>query len=124
MKLNKTSKILALGAAATLSSMAVQAADKELLDILLQNGSINKSQYSKLLKKETISKNDVDKIIVKLNKKGLQFETADKEFKLKIGARLHADASFHSGDNAAAISNNGCFLASKPAVSMSTMTGR
>lgn len=99
MKLNKTSKILALGAAATLSSMAVQAADKELLDILLENGSINKSQYSKLLKKETISKNDVDKIIVKLNKKGLQFETADKEFKLKIGARLHADASFHSGDN-------------------------
>jgi len=111
MNFNKTSKILALGAAASLSSMSVQAADKELLDILLQNGSINQSQYSNLLEKENISKKDVNDINakldkkdvndinVKLDKKGLQFETADKEFKLKIGARLHADASFHSGDN-------------------------
>jgi len=100
MNFNKTSKILALGAAASLSSMSVQAADKELLDILLQNGSINQSQYSNLLEKESINKKDVNDIIVKLDKKGLQFETADKEFKLKIGGRLHADASFHSGDNA------------------------
>ena len=99
MNFNKTSKILALGAAASLSSMSVQAADKELLDILLQNGSINQSQYSNLLEKESINKKDVNDINVKLDKKGLQFETADKEFKLKIGARLHADASFHSGDN-------------------------
>jgi len=41
----------------------------------------------------------MDDVSVKLNKKGLQFATADKQFKLKIGARLHADASFHGGDN-------------------------
>ena len=99
MKLNKPTKILALGAAVTLSSMSVQAADKELLDMLLQNGAIKQSQYDSLIKKETISKKDVNDIKIKLNKKGLQFATADGEYKMKIGARLHADATFHSGDN-------------------------
>lgn len=99
MKLNQKTKILALGAVATLSSMSVQAADKELLDMLLQNGSIKQSQYDSLIKKETITKKDVNDIKIKLNKKGLQFATADGEYKMKIGARLHADATFHSGDN-------------------------
>lgn len=99
MKLGKTSKILVLGTAASLCSISVQAADKELLDMLLQNGSINKIQYNKLITKESISKKDVNNVIVKLGKKGLQFQTADKKFKLKIGGRLHADASIHSGDN-------------------------
>ncbi len=99
MIINKIAKILVLGTAASLSSITVQAADKELLNILLQNGSINQSQYNTLLKKETISKKDVNSIVTKLDKNGLQFETADKEFKMKIGGRLHADASFHSGDN-------------------------
>ncbi len=98
MAINKVG-FLALGAAAALGSMSAQAADKELLNMLLQNGAINQSQYNKLIKQETISKKDVNDITVKLGKKGLQFETADKEFKLKIGGRLHADATFHSGDN-------------------------
>jgi phosphate-selective porin OprO/OprP len=99
MIINKTAKILALGTVASLSCITAQAADKELLDILLQNGSIDQAQYSKLIEKETISKKDVNNIIVKLNQKGLQVETADKKFKMKIGGRLHADATFHSGDN-------------------------
>jgi phosphate-selective porin OprO/OprP len=99
MIINKIAKILVLGTAASLSCITAQAADKELLDILLQNGSINQLQYNSLLKKETISKKDVNSIITKLDKNGLQFETADKKFKMKFGGRLHADASFHSGDN-------------------------
>jgi len=99
MIMKKTSQILALGAAATLTSINAYAADKELLGMLLQNGSINQTQYNTLIEKETISKKDVNDIKVSLGKKGLQFATADKQFKLKIGARLHADASFHSGDN-------------------------
>jgi phosphate-selective porin OprO/OprP len=99
MIINKTAKILALGTAVSINGITAQAADKELLDILLQNGSINQTQYSKLIEKENISKKDVNNIIVKLNQKGLQVETADKKFKMKIGGRVHADATFHSGDN-------------------------
>ena len=99
MIINKTTKILALGTAASLSCITAQAADKELLDILLQNGSIDQAQYSKLIEKETISKKDVNDIKIKLNNKGLQIATADNQFKMKIGGRLHADATFHSGDN-------------------------
>ena len=89
---------LALGVAALLIVLPVQAADKELLDILLQNGYITKSQHEMLVEKETITKKDVDDIKIKLDKKGLQFETADKDFKFQIGGRLHADATWHSGD--------------------------
>ena len=34
-----------------------------------------------------------------MDKKGLQVETADKAFRFKLGGRLHADASYHNGDN-------------------------
>jgi len=99
MSIKKSGQILALGVAATLGSINAYAADKELLDMLLQNGSINQTQYNTLVAKEAISKKDVNDISVKLGKKGLQFATADKSFKMKLGARLHADASFHGGDN-------------------------
>jgi phosphate-selective porin OprO/OprP len=36
---------------------------------------------------------------VKLDKKGLQFETADKDFKFKLGGRIHADANYTDDDN-------------------------
>ena len=48
---------------------AVHAADKELLDVLLQNGIITETQYDKLLKKETISSKDI------LNKNVAEEET-------------------------------------------------
>jgi phosphate-selective porin OprO/OprP len=86
-------KVVLLSGGAMMASNAT-AHDKELLDILLGNGSINQAQYNQLIKKETLTKDDV---IVKLNKKGLQFATADKQFKMKIGARLHVDAVAHSG---------------------------
>ncbi len=74
----------------------VQAADAELLDILLANGAITKAQYDKLLKKkEPLTKNDVSVSL----KKGLQFKTPDGNFKMKIGGRLHAQAAYHSEDH-------------------------
>lgn len=36
---------------------------------------------------------------VKIDKKGVQFESADKDFKFKLGGRIHADSSFSSGDD-------------------------
>jgi phosphate-selective porin OprO and OprP len=42
---------------------------------------------------------EVEKVKVKMDKKGLQVESADKNFKFKLGGRVHADSSFSSGDN-------------------------
>jgi phosphate-selective porin OprO/OprP len=36
---------------------------------------------------------------VKLDQKGIQFETADKNFNFRLGGRIHADASYSSDDN-------------------------
>ena len=40
-----------------------------------------------------------DSASIKLGKDGLQFETADGDFKFELGGRIHADASFSSDDN-------------------------
>lgn len=41
---------------------------------------------------------EAEKVKVKLDNKGIGFESADKKFKFKLGGRIHADASFHGGD--------------------------
>lgn len=74
------------------------AADKELLDILLENGAINQSQYDRLLKKEAIEADDVDEIVTSLDSGGLSVETRDGDYSFEIGTRLHAEASTHKGD--------------------------
>jgi phosphate-selective porin OprO/OprP len=73
-------------------------ADKELLDILLANGAITEAQYEQLLKKDEIEKSDVDQIVVQLDEKGFNVASADGDYAIKIGTRLHAEASTHSGD--------------------------
>ena len=42
---------------------------------------------------------EAEQVKVQMDKKGLQVESADKAFKFKLGGRIHADASFHSGDD-------------------------
>ena len=42
---------------------------------------------------------EAEQVKVKMDKKGLQVESADKNFKFKLGGRIHADASYHSGDD-------------------------
>jgi len=74
------------------------AADKELLDILLANGAITAEQHSALSKKAALTKEDVEKVVVSLDKKGLNIASGDGDFEMKIGARLHVDGAMHSGE--------------------------
>ena len=81
-----------------LFSGAAHAADKELLDILLGNGAITQAQYDELLAKPKLEKQDVEQVEVNLSPKGFTAESADGETSIKIGTRLHFQASAHSGD--------------------------
>ncbi|MDA1342585.1 MAG: porin [Proteobacteria bacterium] len=49
---------------------------------------------------------EIEQVKVKMDKKGLQVESADKNFKFKLGGRIHADSSFSSGDNFAGVSSD------------------
>ncbi|OAI20900.1 porin [Methylomonas lenta] len=40
-----------------------------------------------------------EEVKVKLDSKGVQFETADKDFKFRLGGRIHTDATFSGGDH-------------------------
>ncbi|WP_411726961.1 OprO/OprP family phosphate-selective porin [Methyloglobulus sp.] len=42
---------------------------------------------------------EAEKVKVKMDKKGLQVESADNAFKFKLGGRIHADSQFSSGDD-------------------------
>ncbi len=42
---------------------------------------------------------EAEKVKVKVDKKGAQFETADGDFKFRLGGRIHADASYSNNDN-------------------------
>lgn len=93
------------GALGVLMTQPAMATDKELLDILLANQKISQAQYDYLMEKETLSAADKTEIAttsnvnIKLDKKGIQFETPDKDFQFRLGGRIHADASHSNGDN-------------------------
>lgn len=40
-----------------------------------------------------------EQVKVKMGSKGVEFESADKNFKFRMGGRIHADASYSSGDD-------------------------
>jgi phosphate-selective porin OprO/OprP len=42
---------------------------------------------------------EAEKVKVKLDNKGLNFETADKDFKFKLGGRIQADANYSNNDD-------------------------
>lgn len=42
---------------------------------------------------------EAEKVKVTMDKKGLQVESADKNFQFKLGGRIHADANYTSGDD-------------------------
>ncbi|MCP5182033.1 MAG: porin [Pseudomonadales bacterium] len=86
-----------LGAAA-----GAHAADQELLDILLANGAITAEQHASLLAKEKLTREDVDSVVVQLNNKGFSVASSDGANEIRIGTRLHADASMHHGNTGSA----------------------
>lgn len=103
MMIKKTAKVLALSSLLILGNEVAFAEEKDLLDTLLQNGTITQSQYDNLVaeeaaetkqeaKQEAAKKND--DVIVKLDSKGFRVETADKAFKFKFGGRIQLDANF------------------------------
>ncbi|WP_431067621.1 OprO/OprP family phosphate-selective porin [Methylotuvimicrobium sp.] len=86
-----------------LGGHSANATDKDLLDILLANEKITQEQYDYLLGKEKMSEADKQELAsndvkVKLDHKGVQFETVDGDFKFNLAGRIHADASYSSGD--------------------------
>lgn len=77
--------------------LPAQAAEKELLDILLGNGAITQSQYDELLAKEELAKEDVAALSFG-NGSGLNVTSADGRYEVELGGRLHLDYVDHSYD--------------------------
>ncbi|MGY6277503.1 OprO/OprP family phosphate-selective porin [Methylomonas sp. MgM2] len=42
---------------------------------------------------------EAEKVKIKMGSKGVEFESEDKEFKFRIGGRIHADANYSTGDS-------------------------
>ncbi|MDC0598339.1 OprO/OprP family phosphate-selective porin [Gammaproteobacteria bacterium] len=95
----KNTLCLAIAGLATVQaatfSVSAQAADKELLDILLANGSLNQEQYDTLLEMEEES------VIIEApgNGGGVSFSSADGQDEIEIGGRLHVDYVQHTNDS-------------------------
>tara|TARA_R110002074_G_scaffold114782_1_gene245434 strand:+ start:65435 stop:66727 length:1293 start_codon:yes stop_codon:yes gene_type:complete len=88
-KLSVAIKATLLGASIALAPAAF-AADKELLEALLSNGSLSQGQY------DTLMKNAADDITVSTKGGHLKFKSGDAKF--QIGGRLMADYAAISDD--------------------------
>ena len=89
---------LVVTGALVLSTCVVQAAEKELLDILLSNGAITQEQYDGLLAKEELEQVDVAEIRF-AEGSGLHVTSGDGRFEMEIGGRLHVDYVDHTYDS-------------------------
>lgn len=87
-----------MGAAFVLAATCSQAAEKELLDILLANGAITAQQYEELLAKEELASEDVAELSFG-NGSGLNVSSGDGRYEVEIGGRLHLDYVEHSADS-------------------------
>lgn len=93
MKMNN--KLATLAAATMLATMSLpaQAGDKELLDVLLENGVISKHQHKQL--KKQYGKQSATKISTK---GGIKAKSEDGDFSFQFGGRVMVDAGYYNED--------------------------
>ncbi|MFT5320692.1 MAG: phosphate-selective porin OprO/OprP [Pseudohongiellaceae bacterium] len=93
-------KTCALCSVAGTLSTAANAADKELLDILLGNSAITQAQYEELLAKEEMTTEDVEDIVLSFGGgSGLNVSANNGDFEVEIGGRLHLEYAQHENDS-------------------------
>lgn len=73
------------------------AADKDLLDVLLGNGAITQAQYDSPLEKEEPTSEEVVEAVATVLSGGFNVDDDESRYSIKIGTRLHAEASGHDG---------------------------
>ncbi len=81
----------------------VQSAPAESLDKAeikaIREDMALKDNAIKSLQEHTEAASGPESVNLKLNEKGIQFETKDKNFNFRLGGRIHADASYSEDDN-------------------------
>jgi len=76
----------------------VKPAEKAEIDAIREDLAL-KDNAIKALEEHAAADSAPDAVNVKLDNKGLNFETKDKNFKFKLGGRIQADANYSSTDN-------------------------
>jgi len=97
----KNLTLATLVAASMLASASAQASEKELLDVLLENGVISKGQHTALEKKF------IKKSGTKVSTKGgIKAKSADGDFSFKFGGRVQVDAGYVDEDKDSGFDHN------------------
>ena len=95
-RLSLLSSSLAIALVSAVPAAHAEGANKELLDVLLSNGAITQKQYNQMMGKvEAEEKEKAKEAQVTLDQKGFNVRSADDSYAIKIGGRLHAQASTH-----------------------------
>ncbi|MDP7561484.1 MAG: porin, partial [Methylococcales bacterium] len=99
-KVTRAVSLATLGAVAVLGSTQVMAADRELLEMLRQNGAITQKQFELLTEKKVASDASVISAVkdtqykISTGKKGLSIESTDGAYAFGVGGRVQTDVNF------------------------------
>jgi phosphate-selective porin OprO/OprP len=87
-----------LGAFEKVQDAPAKPADKAEIAAIREDLALKNNEI-KALQEHAEASSTPDSVNVKLDNKGLNFETKDKNFKFKLGGRIQADANFSGHDN-------------------------